>query len=114
MIYHNRKIDAVAFRRVLVDSVVMRVAEFYGVPVTALKGRSRHAEIVAARHAAWAILYYRMRLPCVPLGRYFGVNHTSICYGADKGILQPLEAISQGRMNPSQSRDQLPSTEKSK
>ena len=75
-----------------IDRIVAKCAKFFGVEVSEIYGTVRWAEVVAARHAAWAILRYR-GMGSKELARKFNRDHTSILHGASRGVRYPLNKI---------------------
>ncbi len=66
--------------------VLERVSALHQVPVEALLGRRRTARVLAARRHAWAEIGKLIRpdgrtMSSVQIGRWFGVDHTTVLYG---------------------------------
>ena len=66
--------------------VLERVSALHQVPVDELFGRRRTARTLAARRHAWAELAKLIKpdghaISSVQIGRWFGVEHTTVLYG---------------------------------
>jgi chromosomal replication initiation ATPase DnaA len=66
--------------------VLSRISSLHEVPVEALLGRRRTARTLAARRHAWSEIRKLIKpdgLPVssVQIGRWFGVDHTTVLYG---------------------------------
>ncbi len=67
----------------VVGQVVAEVAVVTGVLTTEIRGKSRVAPIVRARHFAWFKLV-GMGLSASEVARAFSVDHTTVLHGVDK------------------------------
>lgn len=68
-------------RRVLVDRVVLEVAQAFHCREDEIRGRSRLASIAFARHIVYYLLWRIFSWSSTETGQVFGVNHTSVLYG---------------------------------
>lgn len=76
------EVDACNFDRRSISQIVDEVLlGFPGITVQAVKGRSRTFPVVAARHAAiYAVKMERPDMSYPAIGRWFGLDHTSILH----------------------------------
>ena len=66
--------------------VLERISALHQVPLEALFGRRRTARVLAARRHAWAEIRKLIKpdgqnISSVQIGRWFGVDHTTVLYG---------------------------------
>ena len=66
--------------------VLARISTLHEVPPEALLGRRRTARVLAARRHAWAEIRKLIKpdgrpVSSVQIGRWFGVDHTTVLYG---------------------------------
>lgn len=66
-----------------VDRIARRVSERWRVSLTALKGKSRLANVVRARQVAMHVAR-RTGRSLTEIGRYFGRDHSTVSHGCDK------------------------------
>lgn len=67
------------------DSILNTTAEFYGIKIKDLKGRSRKSEIVNPRQIAMYLLKKQFDISLVQIGEYLGGrDHTTVMHAIDK------------------------------
>lgn len=68
-----------------IKTIVGTVAGWYGVTITAMRGKDRHKETCEARHVAMFLLRVRTEMSLKKIGKYFGGrDHTSIVHAYNK------------------------------
>ncbi len=66
-------------------SIIAKTAKFFDLPTSEVRGKSRKAPIVHARHMAMYILKTELKLPLERIGDLFnGRDHTTVMHGVDK------------------------------
>jgi chromosomal replication initiator protein len=71
--------------RVKPQDVIKTVANHYRIKQSAIKGKRRTKEIVAARHTAMFFLRHELNMPLQEIGRWFsGRDHTSVMHATNK------------------------------
>lgn len=72
-------------RKIRPSSVIAKTAKYYGLSSSDLKGKSRKAPVVAARHAAMYLLKTELGIPYMRIGDLFGGrDHTTVMHGVEK------------------------------
>ena len=71
--------------RVKPQEVIKTVANHYRIKQSAIKGKRRTKEVVAARHAAMFVLKKELNMPLEEIGKWFsGRDHTSVLHAVNK------------------------------
>ena len=64
------------------ERIAREVADYYGIPLEALRGKSRKHDIAQARHLAMYLARMLLDLPLKHIGHYFGGrDHTTVMHG---------------------------------
>lgn len=72
-------------KRITSDLILREVAEFYGVELRALQGRSRSRNIVIPRQVAMYLLREETEASLMDIGQFLGGrDHTTVIYGCEK------------------------------
>ena len=72
-------------RKIRPTSVIAKTAKFFELPTSEVRGKSRKAPIVHARHLAMYLLKTKLDLPLERVGELFGGrDHTTVMHGVDK------------------------------
>ena len=72
-------------KRVRPTSIIAKTARYFDLPSSEVRGKSRKAPIVHARHIAMYILKTDLRLPLERIGDLFGGrDHTTVMHGIEK------------------------------
>jgi chromosomal replication initiator protein len=67
------------------QDVIKTVANHYRIKQSAIKGKRRTKEVVAARHAAMFFLRKELKMPLEEIGKWFsGRDHTSVLHATNK------------------------------
>jgi len=64
-----------------VMSDIKEVARWHGIPVYRLMSADRHREVVAARNAAYWLVWFKYGYSLPKIGRLFGRNHSTVLFG---------------------------------
>lgn len=67
-----------------IAEVAAFVAAYHGLTLAQLRGESRRAHIVAARHQAFYICHKQLCRSLPKIGRYFNRDHTTVLHGIRK------------------------------
>jgi len=60
---------------------IKEVAKWHGVSVRLILSPDRHRCVVAARNAAYWLLWFKYGYSLPKIGRFFGRNHTTVLFG---------------------------------
>ena len=72
-------------RKIRPTSVIAKTAKYFNLPTSEVRGKSRKAPIVHARHIAMYLLKTKLKLPLEGIGELFGGrDHTTVMHGVDK------------------------------
>jgi chromosomal replication initiator protein len=66
------------------DKILLATSEVTGVEFNAIKGKTRHAEVVTARHLALYIMRNKFGKTSIELGKYFVRDHSTIFHAINK------------------------------
>ncbi len=70
--------------RALMEAICLNVADRHRISLCEIRGSSRRAELVAARHEAMWRMKRELRLSSTQIGRYFNRDHTSVLHAVWK------------------------------
>jgi chromosomal replication initiator protein len=100
-------LDTSRRKRITAEAILREVAEFYGVDLRALQGRSRSRNIVVPRQVAMYLLREETDASLMDIGQLLGGrDHTTVIYGCDK-IGEEINADSRLRQEVITIRDKL-------
>jgi chromosomal replication initiator protein len=66
------------------DKILIATSEVTGVEFNAIKGKTRHAHIVTARHLALYIMRNKYGKTSIELGKYFVLDHSTVLHAINK------------------------------